>query len=586
MPVYMFQQAEINTENPEEIEKKKRRLTAELDSAEVSSKPAVNKLKRYVISREIWHVSEWDYRLRMEYEKYLERVQSHGSVSLYLHVFDQIKQYEIAQQVKTLAGKHRCQWQYKNEILYLKYHPDAEVAKLFETVRNRETLVWDFTLKCPEKMKRQIFICMNQVIAVTQNDRFRQQRLMALKRFYNFCAKQKIEDISMLEWDEVELFRNSLGESGNRTRENCQSIVGFCRKTIYMKADTILWDSTVWYIERFHFTQDRMSEYKSLESISFMEVRQKENRKILQIYMKYEFGVTGQAVSTIIRRFTFIRNFLVFLDEEMIPVTNCTGAEVEKYMLQLGEKGMKSKAYNDELYGNSHFFKFMEVRGFIKKVPFRPEYFMQKVVHSHNDRSVEQEIYMEILLKLHLFPEHLRCMFLHLWCLGLRASEVCTLKGNAYYRQGQDCWIQVYQVKMKNYKRIPIPEALYRVMEVYLKKNQIGIEDYIFQNKKGGPCLYQTFRHQMIKACGENQIENGMYIFKSHDYRHTVATMFYDKNVSIQSIRDYLGHTYEEMTRQYIDYMPQRIAEANEEFFSSQENSLAACLGKGDCDGA
>ena len=52
--------------------------------------------------------------------------------------------------------------------------------------------------------------------------------------------------------------------------------------------------------------------------------------------------------------------------------------------------------------------------------------------------------------------------------------------------------------------------------------------------------------------------------------------MFYDKEVSIQSIRDYLGHTYEEMTRQYIDYMPQKIAEANEEFFSSQENSLTS----------
>lgn len=31
---------------------------------------------------------------------------------------------------------------------------------------------------------------------------------------------------------------------------------------------------------------------------------------------------------------------------------------------------------------------------------------------------------MEILKKLYLFPERLRCMFLHLWCLGLRASEV------------------------------------------------------------------------------------------------------------------------------------------------------------------
>ena len=154
------------------------------------------------------------------------------------------------------------------------------------------------------------------------------------------------------------------------------------------------------------------------------------------------------------------------------------------------------------------------------------------------------------------------------------------LKGNAYDRQGNDCWIQVYQVKMKTYKRIPIPEGLYRVMEVYLKKHHIQPEDYIFTNTKGGPCLCQTFRYQMLKACEENEIKNGNYIFKSHDYRHTVATMFYDNHVSIQSIRDYLGHTYEEMTRQYIDYMPQRIAAANDDFFSIQGNSLASQLKK------
>ena len=86
----------------------------------------------------------------------------------------------------------------------------------------------------------------------------------------------------------------------------------------------------------------------------------------------------------------------------------------------------------------------------------------------------------------------------------------------------------------------------------------------------------------MLKACRENEIANGEYIFKSHDYRHTVATMFYDNDVSLQSIRDYLGHTYEEMTRQYIDYMPKKIALANEEFFSTQESSLASWLKKGE----
>lgn len=188
-------------------------------------------------------------------------------------------------------------------------------------------------------------------------------------------------------------------------------------------------------------------------------------------------------------------------------------------------------------------------------------------------------------MKLYLFPERLRCMFLHLWCLGLRASEVCTLKGNAYYQQGEDYWIQVYQVKMKNYKRIPIPQALYQIMKVYLKKHEIQPEEFIFKNNRGGACLYGTFRTQMIEACRENKIANGEYLFQSHDYRHTVATMFYDSHVSLQSIRDYLGHTYEEMTRQYIDYMPQRIAKANDEFFEMQGSSLASWLKKEEKDG-
>ena len=59
----------------------------------------------------------------------------------------------------------------------------------------------------------------------------------------------------------------------------------------------------------------------------------------------------------------------------------------------------------------------------------------------------------EIFEKLAMFPEEIRLMYLHLWGVGLRISEICTLKGDAYYIQGRDAWIQVYQTKMKRYKR-------------------------------------------------------------------------------------------------------------------------------------
>lgn len=207
------------------------------------------------------------------------------------------------------------------------------------------------------------------------------------------------------------------------------------------------------------------------------------------------------------------------------------------------------------------------------------DYHTKKTFYSHHDRSVEQEVMDEIMENLCHFPEDIRLMFLHLWGIGLRLSEVCTLKGNAYYIQGQDAWIQVYQIKMRTYKRVPIPMALYELMKVYIAKYNRKADEYVFQNQKGGAYSKSTFCVKMKKACEECKIQNGNYLFKSHDYRHTVATTFYEMGVPIQSIRDYLGHDYEEMTRQYVDYMPKKIEKANEEFF--KKKSLASYLREG-----
>ena len=77
-------------------------------------------------------------------------------------------------------------------------------------------------------------------------------------------------------------------------------------------------------------------------------------------------------------------------------------------------------------------------------------------------------------------------------------------------------------------------------------------------------------------------LEFQFIIHASHDYRHTVATNFYEHGVSIQSIRDYLGHMFEEMTMQYKDYMPRKIAKENDAYFEEEENSLLACMQKGE----
>ena len=570
-----MQQAERITESEVDIEKKKQELYSEIDAFQIKAKTQVNKLKKFLSERYIWKLEKMDYALRNEYEQYLKANLTESKVYVYLKVYDTLAKQYIYQQIQTLSGKRIYEWKYRNEVIFLRYYPDPKVAEKYEYVKNLDILVWDFTKKCSEVLKKQIFYTLSHIAVNSEISAvYRNNRLKALKSFYDSCVQLNVSDVGLIEMQQLEIILNNFSGKAQR------SIVGVCRKDSFVQQEQIQWEANVWYLERLHLGEHRIDKSKSLNSISFMEIQEKQNREILQAYMKYELGVTGQAVSTIVHRFIFIRNFIEMLEQDKVLVVDATAEEVKKYADDLLERGIQAKGFNERIFGIGHFYKFMEVRQYIKKVPFRIEYFQQKEVVLHHDRSVEETVYMEILKKLYLFPERLRCMFLHLWCLGLRASEVCTLKGNAYYQQGEDYWIQVYQVKMKNYKKIPIPQALYQIMKIYLKKHEIQPEEFIFKNSRGGACLYGTFRTQMIEACRENKIANGEYLFKSHDYRHTVATMFYDSHVSLQSIRDYLGHTYEEMTRQYVDYMPQRIAQANNKFFDQQESSLVSWLRK------
>lgn len=357
--------------------------------------------------------------------------------------------------------------------------------------------------------------------------------------------------------------------------------LNFCRQTVFLQGDKIHWDANIWYLERMKLPNHRTNPSSSIRTVSFIDITIPENRKFAQEFMKYQIGITGKSVSTMVIKYNGIQQFLIWLCKKKQNVCECTEELIDQYFRELQEREIIAKTFNEYVTGLSQFFRFMVARGYMERMPFHPEYHIKKVIQTHNDRSVPEETCTEMLGLLHLLPEHLRCMYLHLWCLGLRISEVCALKGDAYEEKDGETWIKLYQTKMKIYKRIPIAEGLYKIMQVYIRRNEIGPDDYLFKNKYGGAYRTATFRRQMKKFCEEQEIDGGEYLFQSHDYRHTVATFFYDNGASLQSVRDYLGHSYQEMTEQYIDYMPKKIAKENDEYFKQPGHSLAAGLRKG-----
>lgn len=584
MPAVLQQWIEKSEERNRRIQQLRNEVTEimELNVMDVTYRMLVE----FLADEEIEHISEMDYILRKKYEVYMSELIKEKSVSRYLRIFDKVKQEYIRKRIETPMGRLECQWTYKNTILFIPYHSDQKIVLSVERVKNRSNMVWDFQIDSSEKMKRQIFDVLEFILENYEPSRVREQKLTGLHIFYEFCRLRKIEDINCLEQVQEEDFQIFLERKieNEQRRNRLRSIVGLACRITFLQTKEIRWDATIWYLEKFKIPKERLNPSDPVERISFREVLHPENRKLLQEYMKYEIGIGEMAISTVYEKFRIIRNFLKEISDEQQKVTTCDAERIDQYLKKRQEDANEAKTFNTQVTSIQYFFKFLEARGYVDKVPFRAEYYWEKQILVHHDRCVEEDVYMEIIQKLSNFPEHLRMMFLHLWCIGLRISEVCTLKGDAYYRQKGDYWMKIYQVKMKNYKRVPIPEALYDLMQVYLNKNRIAKEDYIFQNRKGGAFSKSTFNEQMKKYCAACDIQNGEYLFKSHDYRHTVATNLYDHGVSRQGIRDYLGHNYEEMTMQYIDYMPKKIARRNEEYFSDEKNSLLSYVQKGEKD--
>lgn len=251
--------------------------------------------------------------------------------------------------------------------------------------------------------------------------------------------------------------------------------------------------------------------------------------------------------------------------------TASTSDYIADYVSILDVFDIKYSTFNRYITHIHTFLQFLKMKN-IEVLKFYPERFLKKGFPEHNERSVPEKTIAHLIKELPAFPEHLQLMYLILFCTGIRKSEVCTIKSGAFYSQGNENWMRIYQSKMRREKVIPVPSLLVGLVNDYEKKYGIKNGEYLFKNKKGGAFNGQTFSNQMIRECKARGIACGDYIFRAHDYRHNLATSMYGNGVSIQGVRDYLGHSSENMTKQYIDFMPERIVSAEDKYFSRNQS--------------
>lgn len=557
---------------------KNQKLASDVETI-IRGRAVRNKVLLYLMEHGIQDCKQIDYDVRSDYKESLK-----GSGCRKLHEYvkamdvlklEAIRKENISNPLKPKALK------YSGEKLFLLYHPDYEVAKTFYYIRDKEELLFDFSLEGSEIVKRQIFKMLTYVLEEKKDWHDRRERfLIPLKRLYIFCNENVVEDIELLTAEQIEAFRLSMeGKVGTKTDTYMQIIYNIT-KYLFITAKNTNWDANIWYLERFSFNDGRVNPAREIERITFNQISD-DNRALLKDYMKYQIGIAQRtSLQTIRCQYYDIVIFLKYCDAEKWSLTEVDAERMEKYISSVDAEDIQAESYNHRIISVARLFDYMKSKKLVQREPLQFDYYLKTVHVKHNDRTVSIENQKQVLKKLKHLPLYLRLMFLNLWCEGIRVCELCVIKAGMYRWDGQDAWLKLYQNKMKKEKCIPIPVELYKIMKKYIEDTGIKADEYVFQNKKGGTYDAGTFTKQMKRELKKAGLIE--YDFKAHDFRHTIGTSLNkDYNVSIEAIREFLGHNSSDMTKQYIDFVPEMLDSANENYFSKEENKLATYIKKG-----
>lgn len=296
------------------IQEEYKELLDEIEQCNTVQERLKGNVRNFLIRQGIHHVKEIDYRIRELYESELRRTKTSSKGLEYLKTLDRIKQFDIRKEMETLSGRNKERLKYEGQVIFLPYIPDQDIASDFDYIQDKSELVWDFSQKAPETLKKQIFQILCYALRNIKDSKDRRVRyLLPLRWMYEFCVEEGIDDIERLELEQIKKLETIVARKVANVKNSMQ-IVDNSRKILFMSGKEIHWYANVWYMERFNFAPERVNPSNPVQRLSFYEVTNERNRELLQEYMKYQVGIGDLALGNIRNQLCYIKKFLVYFN--------------------------------------------------------------------------------------------------------------------------------------------------------------------------------------------------------------------------------------------------------------------------------
>lgn len=516
----------------------------------------------------ITSLSEITADTRKAYEEYLE-LSVPSKVIEYIKYLDRMVLSEIE---KITFVREPA---YENKLFYLVYYPDIKVAKRFYYTARKEFLFFDFSLPAPILMKKQIFrILLSDLSEIeNRNNHYMVQHFITpLYYLYDFCVKNQIPDLKQITLAEEKAFYEYLDTNMDAISKNAPQVLYRARRFLFLSDKKPDFTATCWFLERFTLS-DRKNPTRGIECFTFGDISE-DNRTYFQHYMKYLLVLSPKySLQSLHEKYYGAKEFIRFIESRHATLSELSYSDIESFIEYKDQKEIRPETYNRTLTMLSFFLTALSVRENLLVPSFPFDFFYKKAAYLHHDRSVPEDTIDRIFTVLSDFPETLGLMYLTLYSTGLRINEVCSLRKDALFSDGNTNWLSIYQYKLRSEKQIPIPSEVSRLLKRHIASDETG-SIYIFPSCKDMNKPYQaaTFVKQMQKQLLLYE-ETRDINFKSHDYRHTIATDLHMSGAAIGTTRAFLGHTRDDMTKQYIDHLPGHIDLLQDEYF--KENNLS-----------
>lgn len=284
---------------------------------------------------------------------------------------------------------------------------------------------------------------------------------------------------------------------------------------------------------------------------------------IVQKYKRYLLLEKGLSKNSISAYSTDLNKLLRYVEEKQMSVKEVKTADLEEFLAQLYDNGIKARSIARVLSGIKSFYHFLILDGYIEVNPAQLLESPQIGLRLPTVLSIEEiDTILSIIDVSTVEGTRNYAIIETLYSCGLRVSEVANLKfTNLFFDEG---FIRV-DGKGSKQRLVPISDVAIKKINNYLnyRKSLVakkGSEEFVFISRFGTPISRITIFYYIKKYTGEAGITKTI---SPHIFRHSFATHLLERGANIRAVQAMLGHekitTTEIYTHMNMDFLRQEI---------------------------